>query len=188
MRGNPLRLPSAAGRASFPWMALFFTSDTHFGQGSALGFFQRPFRSAAEMDEALIAGWNAALGRDDEVWHLGDFAIRQSPERMTALLERLHGRKHLVLGNNDPPATAGLPFWASVAERRELDVDGIFLILTHHPLAAVPDGSVNLHGHSHGRRKPRPRQIDVGVDCWGLRPVAWAYLAERLGAAEPARP
>jgi calcineurin-like phosphoesterase family protein len=31
---------------------------------------------------------------------------------------------------------------------------------------------VNLHGHSHGRLKPLPRQFDVGVDVWGFRPVA----------------
>jgi calcineurin-like phosphoesterase family protein len=32
-------------------------------------------------------------------------------------------------------------------------------------------GSINLHGHSHGRLKPMPRQFDVGVDAWGFRPV-----------------
>jgi len=32
-------------------------------------------------------------------------------------------------------------------------------------------GWVNLHGHSHGRLKPQPRQFDVGVDVWGFRPV-----------------
>ncbi len=32
--------------------------------------------------------------------------------------------------------------------------------------------SINLHGHSHGRLKPMPRQFDVGVDARGLRPVS----------------
>src|SRR5258708_27495905 len=101
-------------------MAVFFTSDTHFGQGAALGFFRRPFASAAAMDEALIAGWNATVAADDEVWHLGDFAIRQSSERMAAILERLAGRKHLVRGHNDPDETATVPGWASVAVQAEL--------------------------------------------------------------------
>jgi calcineurin-like phosphoesterase family protein len=37
-------------------------------------------------------------------------------------------------------------------------------------------GALNLHGHSHGRLKPQPRQIDVGVDVWDFRPVPLARL------------
>ena len=86
-------------------MAVFFTSDTHFGHGGALGLYRRPFGSVPAMNEAIVARWNEAVGPDDEVWHLGDFAIRQPSETVEALLARLNGRKHLVAGNNDPPAT-----------------------------------------------------------------------------------
>jgi calcineurin-like phosphoesterase family protein len=37
-------------------------------------------------------------------------------------------------------------------------------------------GWVNLHGHSHGRLKPLPRQFDVGVEAWDFRPVPLAQL------------
>jgi len=37
-------------------------------------------------------------------------------------------------------------------------------------------GALNLHGHSHGRLKPAPRQVDVGVDVWDFRPVTVAQL------------
>jgi calcineurin-like phosphoesterase family protein len=40
-------------------------------------------------------------------------------------------------------------------------------------------GSVNLHGHSHGRLKPLPRQFDVGVDVWDFRPVSLADILAR---------
>jgi len=60
-------------------MAIFFTSDTHFGHGGALGLYRRPFASVAAMNEAIIERWNEIVGPDDEVWHLGDFAIRQRP-------------------------------------------------------------------------------------------------------------
>ena len=86
-------------------MTIFFTSDTHFGHGGALGLFRRPFRSVAEMDEAMIAGWNAVVGPADEVWHLGDFAIGRSEAEIARILGGLAGRKHLVAGNNDSAAT-----------------------------------------------------------------------------------
>lgn len=158
---------------------IFFTSDTHFGHGGALGFYRRPFASVAEMDEAMVARWNEAVGPADEVWHLGDFAIQPKPGRVEALLDRLHGRKRLVAGNNDPPRTREAPGWASVADYAELEVDGTRLVLCHYPFRAwngMAKGWVNLHGHSHGRGKRLPRQVDVGVDVWGFRPVTLAAL------------
>ena len=56
-------------------MAIFFTSDTHFGHGGALGLYRRPFASVAAMNEAIIERWNEILGPDDEVWQLGDFLM-----------------------------------------------------------------------------------------------------------------
>jgi calcineurin-like phosphoesterase family protein len=161
-------------------MALFFTSDTHFGHGGALGFFRRPFASVAAMDAALIRAWNETVGPEDEVWHLGDFAVRQSAARMAEVLAALAGRKRLVRGNNDSAETAALPFWDEVVELKDdLVLDGMRLVLTHAPLERVPDGALNLHGHSHGRRKQRSGWIDVGVDVWEFRPVAWVRLRRR---------
>src|SRR6516165_9458078 len=95
-------------------MAIFFTNDTQFGHGGALGLYPRPLASVAAMHEGLMERWNETVGPDDVVWHLGDFAIRQRPAVVSELLARLHGRKHLVAGNNDPPATRELAGWASV--------------------------------------------------------------------------
>ncbi len=44
-------------------------------------------------------------------------------------------------------------------------------------------GALDLHGHSHGRMKPLPRQRDVGVDVWDFAPVELARLVARRAAA-----
>ena len=158
-------------------MAVFFTSDTHFGDHRVLNLYPRPFGSTAEMDAALIANWNGVVGEDDEVWHLGDFA--RSAALAKALLPRLHGRKHLIVGNNDPGAET-VEGWASVAPYAELTVDGRKLVLCHYPFRSwngMHRRSLNLHGHSHGRLKPLPRQYDVGVDVRGYRPVRLDEIA-----------
>ena len=155
-------------------MAIFFTSDTHFGHGGALGLYRRPFASVPAMNEALVARWNETVGPEDTVWHLGDFAIRQPAIAVAEWLSRLHGVKHLVTGNNDPPETTGQPAWASVQPYVEMTLDGVFLVLCHYPFRSwrrMNKGSINLHGHCHGRLKPQPRQIDVGVDVWDFRPI-----------------
>lgn len=170
-------------------MALFFTADTHFGHAGARSFYRRPFASVAEMDAAMLARWNAAVGSEDEVWHLGDFAVGRPAAEMAALLDRLHGRKHLIAGNNDAPAARALPGWASVADYAELEEPkgmppGTGLVLCHYAFRTwrnMGRGWLNLHGHSHGRLAPMTRQIDVGVDVWGFRPVPLAELLAGAG-------
>ncbi len=158
-------------------MAVFFTSDTHFGDHRTINIWKRPFASAAEMDSALLEAWNRIVGREDEVWHLGDFARRAAD--VPALLDRLNGRKHLIRGNNDPEATLAAAGGESVSDYREMQVDGRNLVLCHYAFRAwngQHKGAINLHGHSHGRLKPLPRQYDVGVDARAWRPVTLAEL------------
>lgn len=160
-------------------MTVFFTSDNHFGHAGALGRFRRPFASVREMDEAMITRWNAVVGAEDEVWHLGDFAVRRTAPAMAELLAALAGRKHLVAGNNDGPATLGLAGWASVQRYAEIDLEGARLVLCHYPFRTwngMYKGAVNLHGHSHGQLAGLTRQIDVGVDVWDFRPVDLAQI------------
>jgi calcineurin-like phosphoesterase family protein len=169
-------------------MAIFFTSDTHFGHGGALGLYRRPFASVAAMNEGLIERWNATVGSDDVVWHLGDFAIRQPAAVAAELFARLHGRKHLVTGNNDPEAITALEAWESVQPYVEVTVDGVSLVLCHYPFRSwrgMGIGWINLHGHCHGRLKPQPRQFDVGVDVWDFRPVS---LREILASRRRTKP
>jgi calcineurin-like phosphoesterase family protein len=156
-------------------MAVWFTADTHFGHAGALSLYRRPFDSVAAMNAAMITRWNETVGPDDDVWHLGDFALRTTPEAAAAILTALNGRKHLVTGNNDPPAITALPGWASVQAYAELTVDAHRLVQCHYAFRTwngMAKGALNLHGHSHGRLKPLPRQTDVGVDAWDFRPIA----------------
>src|SRR3954451_2792971 len=110
-------------------MAIFFTSDTHFGDPRGLRIDRRPYGSVAEHDAALVARWNETVSAEDEVWHLGDFASGKRPERIGELLRALHGRKHLVIGNNDGAETLTDPAWASVQHYAETTLDGAALVL-----------------------------------------------------------
>lgn len=152
---------------------IFFTADTNFADPRILRLDKRPFPNLAAHDEALIEQWNAAVGPEDEVWHLGDFA-RGTADEKAALLARLNGRKHLVTGNNDDEATLGLAGWSSVSSYQECMVDGRKLVLCHYAFRTwngSGKGALNLHGHSHGKLTPMAGQVDVGVDVFPFRPV-----------------
>jgi calcineurin-like phosphoesterase family protein len=154
---------------------LYFTGDTHFSDPRVLRIDRRPFSTIAEHDEALIAKWNEIVGPDDVVWHLGDFA-RGSAAAVDALLSRLQGEKHLVIGNNDPSATLNAAGWSSTQHYAEMTINGQLIVLCHYPFRTwnkMGKKSINLHGHSHGRLTAVPRQYDVGVDPQNLRPVTF---------------
>ena len=160
-------------------MTIFFTADTHFGDHRTLNIHRRPFASAAEMDAMMVAAWNESVGPDDEIWHLGDVARR--PTDVPELLARLNGTKHLVRGNNDPPDTGNAEGWASVQDYAEITVEEMLLVLCHYPFRSWREqhrGSINLHGHSHGRLTPVRRQFDVGVDARRFRPVPLTTLLQ----------
>src|SRR5688572_26551037 len=110
-------------------MATFFTGDTHFGDRRALRFDRRPFATIREHDEALVERWNATVGSQDEIWHLGDFALGPSAALTASLLAALNGTKHLIVGNNDSSSTLDAPGWASIRHYAEIVVDERPLVL-----------------------------------------------------------
>jgi calcineurin-like phosphoesterase family protein len=171
-------------------MSVYFTSDHHFGHSGARSLYRRPFDSVADMDRQMIARWNSVVKPQDEVWHLGDFAVRQARDRVGSLLNDLHGRKHLIAGNNDDAAVTDCAGWKSVQSYAEVTVDETRLVLCHYPFRTWRDmgrGWINLHGHSHGRLKPQPRQFDVGVDVWDFRPVQLLELVDKAQTRHPVR-
>jgi calcineurin-like phosphoesterase family protein len=171
-------------------LAIYFTSDTHFGDHRVLNLYPRPFDTVAEMDKGLVARWNDVVRDEDDIWHLGDFA--RTAAKAAELFGQLHGRKHLIRGNNDAGPVTQLG-WASVGHYAEVDVEGTSLVLCHYPFRSwngMHRGAVNLHGHSHGRLKALPRQFDVGVDVHDFQPVRLAQLLvnSRRRSPEPDAP
>ena len=78
----------------------FFTSDTHFNHANIIKFCNRPFKDVEQMNEVMIANWNSVIGKDDTVFHLGDFCLGGAAE-WTKILDRLNGKIYLIMGNHD---------------------------------------------------------------------------------------
>jgi calcineurin-like phosphoesterase family protein len=146
----------------------FFTADLHFGHANILRHHpSRPGDDVEAMAEAIIERWNATVGRGDEVWLLGDFSF-ETPEDKARTFHRLHGRKHLIVGNHDNNATKRLP-WTSVGELHTWKAKPNKAVLCHYPLLTwngAHHGVWMLHGHSHGFLAPSiTTRMDVGIDC-----------------------
>lgn len=144
----------------------FFTSDTHFGH--RLMMHQRGFSTVEDMDEALIAAWNAKVPSKAMVYHLGDFAMLPK-EKASKLVQRLNGQICLILGNHDYKIPEGLGFsdklYVYKGDKSKGRPD---IVLCHYAMLTWPKkhyGALHLFGHSHGKLlNPTQGSMDVGVD------------------------
>jgi calcineurin-like phosphoesterase family protein len=158
----------------------YFTSDTHFTHERTIKLSERPFANAGEMDEHMIAAWNAVVRPDDEIWHLGDFAYKCTAERRQTIFARLNGVKRLIRGNHDNDATQALP-WASVSDLEIIAVEGRQVVLCHYPMREWPyyfRGALHFFGHCHNKMPGSRRSHDVGVDAIGYTPLRLEQLTE----------
>lgn len=157
----------------------FFTADLHFQHARILVYSSRPYSCVEEMDEAMIANWNAVVGPDDIVWVLGDYAMGDRA-RALGYLSRLRGRKMLISGNHDKTFASSSQSHTYIREYMDAgfevvtpwtriklpptryDLPGRKVLLSHFPYdgdhtrkdrhaqARLRDeGDVLLHGHTH---------------------------------------
>lgn len=159
---------------------IWITSDTHFYHKNILVYeaSNRPFKDRDEMNEELIKRWNEKVGIYDVVFHLGDFSF-SSPNKIRQTVERLNGRKFLLLGNHD--RVKGYD-WNNLGFERVFNnpfiMDGKF-IFSHEPLGIIPDGKVNVYGHVHGSshfNTVDSNRICVCVERWNCAPVEYGFV------------
>lgn len=81
-------------------MAIFFTSDLHFGHQRIIDLAYRPFDDADHMNRAIIDNYNAVVSEDDICYFLGDICMGGWKNTLP-LVGELNGTKFLVRGNHE---------------------------------------------------------------------------------------
>ena len=165
--------------------SVFVISDHHFGHKHIIDFESRPFEDADQMNEAMIDKWNAVVGKDDKVFHLGDFSFLNR-EKTGAIVSRLNGYKYLIMGNHDRGRTRS--WWLDVGfdEVSEYPIvyNGFYL-LSHEPMYMNKHMPyVNIHGHIHGQKYEGPQYVNVSVEHWNYEPVRLDAIQEMVAPKE----
>lgn len=165
----------------------FFIADLHFGDEKIIRYEGRPFASAEEMDRLLILNWNRTVAREDTVFVLGDFSSH-GEERDEELLEKLSGRKILIMGNHDRHRRAGEWRGLGFAECVEWPVVyREFFILSHEPVylnANMP--YANLYGHVHNNPSYRDvsgQSFCVSAERIDYTPLSFEEICGRMKGA-----
>lgn len=176
---------------------VFFTADTHFGHNRIIKYCNRPFANKDEMDEALIANWNAKVKDGDVVFHLGDFSFYNDTVN---IVRRLNGTIFVVPGNHDRDSLdkAVKDLLAENHKQTKLNIlpslfevdiqvkdKKIKFVLCHYAMKVWNKhyhGAIHLYGHSHGTLPddPQSRSMDVGVDCHDYAPIHLNEVLARM--------
>lgn len=170
----------------------FFTSDTHFNHANIIKFCNRPFKDVEQMNDVMIANWNSVIGKDDTVFHLGDFCLGGAAE-WTKILDRLNGKIYLIMGNHDLKniRQGFISRFEHVAMQMRIEIGKKRTYLCHYPFlcfeGSYKDDVWQLFGHVHTRRSNSgidagrlqylyPTQYDVGVDNNNFTPVSFGQV------------
>lgn len=107
----------------------------------------RNFPDVYHHDEYLISAWNKVVNKKDKVYILGDITMETNEHYYQ--LDRLNGRKTVVLGNHDLPKH--VPELLNYVDDVAGMIDYKGYCLTHAPIH--PDEMVfylgNIHAHIH---------------------------------------
>jgi len=135
-----------------------YIADMHLGHKNSINFDHRPFADIEEMDRLLIANWNEKVDPDDEVYIVGDFAVKTS-RGFGYYLSQLKGRKHLIVGNHDEDllmdayARSSFESVHEICEVEDtLDNKKVMVTLCHYPLMEwnrIRHGAILVYGHIH---------------------------------------
>lgn len=163
-------------------MSILFTSDTHFFHEKVIGYSNRPFKTGEEMNEYMIQQWNRKVSPNDTIYHLGDFSFARE-DKTERVLQRLNGKKILILGNHDKGMKSLFHYFETVTSYHELKQGSDTFILCHYPMARWNKGhygSYMLHGHCHASYTADGRIMDVGVDNCNYAPITLEEVVDKL--------
>ena len=151
-------------------MKTFLTADWHLGHENIIKFCNRPFASAAEMDEEILSRTNSMVGREDRLIIIGDFTFAPMGVIQNYLSKIKSMHIVFVFGNHDSRHRMS----------NFLKVHDIFetknptIVCCHYAMAVwnkLHHGAYHAYGHSHGGAEeyldkvfPDRRSMDVGVD------------------------
>jgi len=162
----------------------FLISDTFFGRNEIIKQLNRPFDDIIDMENQMISRWNETVGKNDIVYHLGNFAW----DTITAerVIQQLNGRIKLIIGEYDDAIVEIASYHnnieiLTVQYYKDSRNKAVF---SHWPLLEWPGKDMDLyhfHGHSLTNLKTNLKEsnrINMVCDKWNYKPQNIEILYE----------
>jgi len=189
----------------------FFTADYHFDHANIILYTNRPFYKEGDvvnvadvfpnqhtddlifkddetkfrccdwMNKTIVKNHNAKVGKDDIVYHVGDFCFKRDGT-YKRFMNQLNGEVVHILGNHDYNNGC-----KSLIMRAVMEFGNKVALVQHVPpqmAVEIPEWcDMVICGHVHNNWKfkilpevPEVPIINVGVDVWNYEPVSLESL------------
>ena len=161
---------------------VYLTSDLHFCHDKDFVWKERGFNSIDEMNEAIIANWNATVTEEDIVYILGDLVLNDL-EKGLECINRLRAKRIYCLTGNHDTATK-LNAYCKYTKIYPIGYTTVIkqgkksFYLSHYPTmtgnGAEQHAPWCLHGHTHSKDKFEffdYRCYNCGLDAHNNTPV-----------------
>lgn len=168
---------------------IWLYSDPHFGHSNVCKFTRddgsklRPWESSEEMNDAMIALYNDAVGPKDKVYFGGDICIKRKD---LEILDRLNGDKVLIRGNHDIYKLEDYTkYFRDIRGTHKIDK----YILSHYPIhpESISHWCIcNIHGHTHYRNvlnvdgTEDVRYFNMSVENTDFKPILFEEVKKRI--------
>lgn len=153
---------------------VFFLSDLHIGHKAILKY--RPeFKSVEEHDNTIIENWNSVVKKKNQiVWVLGDFMLKNNKYDMESILDRLNGTIRIISGNH-----CHMDYYPRDMIWKALEKKYGYW-LSHCPIHPNElRGSKCMHGHVHNKSIDDDRYINVCCENVNYTPISLDEIRER---------
>ena len=187
----------------------WFTADSHFNHENIIRLSSRPYPSVGEHDKELLELTNEYVGKNDFLFHLGDFCWEKTEKLQILLAKDILSKivcknVHLIVGNHDPRTSSGQAtkefseLFRSCSNYKVLRIPhpngyNKKCILNHYAQRSwegMHGGTYHLYGHSHANLPDNGSlSIDVGVDSVNkimgeYRPISASEVCSYLSGRE----
>ena len=172
-------------------MSVWFTSDCHFHHANIIKFCDRPYADVAEMNEKMVANWNAVVRPNDDVYIVGDLSFGRY-KQIEEILKQLNGKLHLIYGNHDGVIRKHeelQSYFVWCKDIAEIKYKKQRIVMCHYAMKVWNNshrGAWHLYGHSHGTLPDDPNSLsfDIGFDSHNCTPISFEQVEAIIEAKE----
>jgi calcineurin-like phosphoesterase family protein len=152
---------------------VYITSDSHHFHRKIEEYANRP----SNWQDLIIDNWMNTIKDTDIIIHLGDFALGNISQ-IEEILSILKGKIILLPGNHDKGRQLKYYKKNMFMTVEENQIEYKNFIFTHRPMNIIPNGFINVAGHTHNITPKQNNRLNVSIENTAYKPIKLKELLE----------
>lgn len=165
---------------------MFLMSDLHFYHSNIIKYAARPYSDVNDMNSKMVSSIRNTVPKESPLVCLGDFGF-SGKTKLNSIIDEIGREFDLIVGNHDikrrTDHVIGFRTKSISAFKCLLEYEDYpNIIFTHYPLTEknIPEGFVNVHGHTHDREDQSDLHFNVSWERCEYAPISMTTLLSKI--------